>query len=131
MDSGAELLDSRSRFLHRDQRGVGACAYVAGALVCCLCPFAETGTWQGREQVGHFFRRTAEVQDVVEFEPEEFIAPGPQPGRPSRGRDMKLKLAQFSTNILFALALAGFLLMIIALIVTLGVEVPIDRQIEQ
>jgi uncharacterized protein len=35
-------------------------------------PFA--GTWQGREQVGHFFRRTAEVQDVVEFEPEEFIA---------------------------------------------------------
>ena len=35
-------------------------------------PFA--GTWQGREQVGHFFRRTAEVQDVVEFEPEDFIA---------------------------------------------------------
>ena len=35
-------------------------------------PFA--GTWQGREQVGHFFRRTAEVQEVVEFEPEEFIA---------------------------------------------------------
>ncbi|MGH9694775.1 MAG: DUF1772 domain-containing protein [Bryobacteraceae bacterium] len=34
-------------------------------------------------------------------------------------------------SIAFALALAGFLLMIIALIVTLGVEVPIDRQIEQ
>jgi uncharacterized membrane protein len=31
----------------------------------------------------------------------------------------------------FALALAGFLLMIVTLIVTLGVEVPIDRQIEQ
>ena len=34
-------------------------------------------------------------------------------------------------SIAFALALAGFLLMIIALIVTLGIEVPIDRQIEQ
>jgi hypothetical protein len=34
-------------------------------------PFAET--WQGREQVGHFFRRTADVQDVVEFEPDEFM----------------------------------------------------------
>ena len=31
----------------------------------------------------------------------------------------------------FALALAGFLLMIVALVVTLGIEVPIDRQIEQ
>ena len=31
----------------------------------------------------------------------------------------------------FSLALAGLLLMIVALIVTLGVEVPIDRQIEQ
>src|SRR4051794_28580382 len=37
-------------------------------------PFA--GTWQGREQVGQFFRRMAEVQDVVDFEPEEFIAKG-------------------------------------------------------
>jgi hypothetical protein len=27
-------------------------------------PFA--GIWQGREQVGQFFRRMAEVQDVVE-----------------------------------------------------------------
>jgi len=35
-------------------------------------PFA--GTWQGREQVGQFFRRMVEVQDVVEFEPQEFIA---------------------------------------------------------
>ena len=35
-------------------------------------PFA--GTWQGREQVGQFFRRVVEVQDIVEFEPEEFIA---------------------------------------------------------
>jgi uncharacterized protein len=35
-------------------------------------PFA--GTWQGREQVGQFFRRMLEVQDIVEFEPEEFIA---------------------------------------------------------
>jgi ketosteroid isomerase-like protein len=32
------------------------------------------GTWQGREQVEQFFRRMVEVQDVVEFEPEEFIA---------------------------------------------------------
>jgi uncharacterized membrane protein len=31
----------------------------------------------------------------------------------------------------FTLALAGFILMIVALIVTLAVEVPIDRQIEQ
>ena len=31
----------------------------------------------------------------------------------------------------FVLALAGFLLMIVALVVTLGIEVPIDRQIEQ
>jgi ketosteroid isomerase-like protein len=37
-------------------------------------PFA--GTWQGREQVGQFFRRMVEVQDIVEFEPEEFIAKG-------------------------------------------------------
>jgi uncharacterized protein len=35
-------------------------------------PFA--GTWQGREQVGQFFRRMADVQDVIVFEPEEFIA---------------------------------------------------------
>jgi ketosteroid isomerase-like protein len=35
-------------------------------------PFA--GTRQGREQVGQFFRRMREVQDIVEFEPEEFIA---------------------------------------------------------
>ena len=35
-------------------------------------PFS--GTWQGRQQVEQFFGRTAEVQDVVEFEPEEFIA---------------------------------------------------------
>lgn len=35
-------------------------------------PFA--GTWRGREQVGQFFHRMVEVQDVIEFEPEEFIA---------------------------------------------------------
>jgi hypothetical protein len=35
---------------------------------------AFAGTWQGREQVGQFFRRVVEVQDVVDFEPEEFIA---------------------------------------------------------
>ena len=34
-------------------------------------------------------------------------------------------------SVAFALALAGFLLMIVALIVTLGIEVPIDRLIEQ
>ena len=37
-------------------------------------PFA--GTWQGRDQVGQFFRRMVEVQNVVEFEPAEFIAKG-------------------------------------------------------
>jgi ketosteroid isomerase-like protein len=37
-------------------------------------PFA--GTWQGREQVGEFFRKMPEVQDIVEFEPEHFIAQG-------------------------------------------------------
>ena len=37
-------------------------------------PFA--GTWQGREEVARFFGQMAEVQDVVEFEPEEFIAQG-------------------------------------------------------
>lgn len=31
----------------------------------------------------------------------------------------------------FALALGGFLLMIVALVLTLGIEVPIDRQIER
>ncbi|NJK52195.1 MAG: nuclear transport factor 2 family protein [Leptolyngbyaceae cyanobacterium SU_3_3] len=35
-------------------------------------PFA--GTWHGREQVGQFFSTVAQTQDVVEFEPEEFIA---------------------------------------------------------
>jgi hypothetical protein len=35
-------------------------------------PFA--GTWQGREHVGQFFRRMVEVQDIIEFEPEDFIA---------------------------------------------------------
>ena len=37
-------------------------------------PFA--GTWKGRQQVEQFFSRMSEVQDVVEFEPEEFIAQG-------------------------------------------------------
>jgi hypothetical protein len=37
-------------------------------------PFA--GTWHGREQVGQFFSIVAQTQDVVEFEPEEFIAQG-------------------------------------------------------
>ncbi|MGH9631073.1 MAG: nuclear transport factor 2 family protein [Bryobacteraceae bacterium] len=37
-------------------------------------PFA--GTRQGRGQVRQFFSKMAEVQDVVEFEPEEFIAQG-------------------------------------------------------
>jgi len=37
-------------------------------------PFA--GTWHGRQQVAQFFSRMAEVQDIVEFEPEEFIAQG-------------------------------------------------------
>jgi len=37
-------------------------------------PFA--GRWQGRQQVGQFFSKLAETQDIVEFEPEEFIAQG-------------------------------------------------------
>jgi uncharacterized protein len=37
-------------------------------------PFA--GKWQGSEEVGQFFNKVFEVQDVVEFEPEEFIAQG-------------------------------------------------------
>jgi ketosteroid isomerase-like protein len=37
-------------------------------------PFA--GTWHGRQQVGEFFRKMAQAQDVVEFQPEEFIAQG-------------------------------------------------------
>jgi ketosteroid isomerase-like protein len=35
-------------------------------------PFA--GMWQGRERVGQFFSKVFEVQDVVEFDPEEYIA---------------------------------------------------------
>jgi ketosteroid isomerase-like protein len=35
-------------------------------------PFA--GTFQGREQVARFFSKMAQAQDVVEFQPEEFIA---------------------------------------------------------
>jgi ketosteroid isomerase-like protein len=37
-------------------------------------PFA--GTWQGRQQVVTFFRRLVESQEVIEFEPEEFISQG-------------------------------------------------------
>lgn len=37
-------------------------------------PFA--GTWQGREGVGQFFSRVFEAQDVVQFEPQEYIAQG-------------------------------------------------------
>ena len=37
-------------------------------------PFA--GKWQGREGVRQFFGKVFEVQDVVEFEPEEYIAQG-------------------------------------------------------
>jgi uncharacterized protein len=37
-------------------------------------PFA--GRWQGPEEVGQFFSKVFEVQDIVEFEPEEFIAQG-------------------------------------------------------
>jgi ketosteroid isomerase-like protein len=37
-------------------------------------PFA--GKWQGREGVGQFFKKVSEVEDVVEFEPEEYIAQG-------------------------------------------------------
>jgi ketosteroid isomerase-like protein len=35
-------------------------------------PFA--GTWRGRQKVAEFFRIVHEVQDVVDFQPEEFIA---------------------------------------------------------
>jgi ketosteroid isomerase-like protein len=37
-------------------------------------PFA--GTWHGRQQVGQFFKQLMEVQDIVESEPEQFIAQG-------------------------------------------------------
>jgi len=37
-------------------------------------PFA--GTWNCRDGVAQFFSRMREVQDVEEFEPEEFIAQG-------------------------------------------------------
>jgi uncharacterized protein len=37
-------------------------------------PFA--GTWRGREQVGRFFSTVAQAQDVIEFEPEDYIAQG-------------------------------------------------------
>jgi len=37
-------------------------------------PFA--GKWQGREGVGQFFSRVSEVQEVVAFEPAEYIAQG-------------------------------------------------------
>jgi len=35
-------------------------------------PFA--GSWHGREGVRQFFSKTFELQDVVEFEPDEYIA---------------------------------------------------------
>jgi ketosteroid isomerase-like protein len=50
-------------------------------------PFA--GIWQGRQQVGQFFRRMVEVQEVVEFEPEEFIAQ----------RDKVVVLGHFTMNV--------------------------------
>lgn len=34
------------------------------------------GTWHGREQVAQFLSTIVQAQDVVEFEPEEFIAQG-------------------------------------------------------
>jgi ketosteroid isomerase-like protein len=34
------------------------------------------GMWQGREAIRQFFSNVFEVQDVVEFEPEEYIAQG-------------------------------------------------------
>lgn len=34
------------------------------------------GSWKGRQQVRQFFGRLHEVQEVVEFAPEEFIAQG-------------------------------------------------------
>jgi uncharacterized protein len=37
-------------------------------------PFS--GTWRGHEQVKKFFSLVFEVQEVVEFEPKEFIAQG-------------------------------------------------------
>ena len=38
-------------------------------------PFA-TGRYSGREEVGQFFTRLADAQDVKTFEPREFIAQG-------------------------------------------------------
>ena len=38
-------------------------------------PFS--GTWKGRQQVGEFFRKMNEVQDVIEFKPEQFVGKRP------------------------------------------------------
>ena len=38
---------------------------------CSVCRFAA-----GRDEVAQFFGQMAEVQDVVEYQPEEFIAQG-------------------------------------------------------
>jgi hypothetical protein len=37
-------------------------------------PFA--GKWQGHEGVRQFFSKVFEVRDVIEFEPEEYVAQG-------------------------------------------------------
>jgi uncharacterized protein len=37
-------------------------------------PFA--GTWRGREGIRQFFSKVFELQDVVEFKPQEYIAQG-------------------------------------------------------
>jgi ketosteroid isomerase-like protein len=39
-------------------------------------PFS--GTWRGRKEVAKFFSIMADVQDVVEFEPDQFVAQGDQ-----------------------------------------------------
>ena len=50
-------------------------------------PFA--GTWRGREEVGRFFSIVAQAQDVIEFEPEDFIAQG----------DKVVALGRFSSRV--------------------------------
>ena len=58
-------------------------------------PFA--GKWQGREEVGQFFSKVFELQDIVEFEPEEFIAQG----------DKVVVLGRFSMRIKANLSMGG------------------------
>jgi ketosteroid isomerase-like protein len=61
----------------------------------CSVAIAQNGkravcrNWRGREQVGRFFSTVAQAQDVIEFEPEDFIAQG----------DKVIALGRFSSRV--------------------------------